>query len=54
MKKFWFDIFEDGRFKQSVFLLFPKNWVFTESDIVDGILTKYPSLKGTKWSLKCS
>lgn len=37
MKEFEFDVFQWGRFKCTVRLKFPKDWTFSESDIVDGI-----------------
>lgn len=54
MKKFFFDVFKEGRFFATVFLLFPKNWIFSEDEIVSGIEEKYPSLKGQQWSLQCA
>ena len=54
MEKFWLDIFENGRFKATIYLLFPKNWIFSEEDITNGIIDKYPSLRNANWSLKCT
>lgn len=54
MSTFCFDIFQWGRYKCTAKLRFPKNWIFSESDIVDGILKQYPSLRNQEWSLKCA
>ncbi len=52
--KYKFDIFQWGRYKCSVTLNYPKEWIFSEDDIVSGILKKYPSLRNQEWTLKCS
>jgi hypothetical protein len=51
MRNFRFDIYQWGRYKCTVTLRFPKNWIFSEEDIVKGIEEKYPCLKGQEWSL---
>jgi hypothetical protein len=51
MKDFKFDIFQWGRYKCTVRLKFPKNWIFSKEDIIEGIESKYPSLKGQEYTI---
>jgi len=54
MRNFRFDIYQWGRYKCTVTLKFPKNWQFSQQDILDGIETQHPSLKGQDYQIKCA
>lgn len=51
MKTYRFDIFIDGLFKTTMCLKYPHRWVFSEEEIVVETLSRFPSLKGKKWSI---
>ena len=54
MRNFRFDIYQWGRYKCTVTLKFPKDWQFSQKDILDGIETQRPCLKGQDYQIKCA
>ena len=49
MKTFRFDIFCGDRFYTTMYLRYPYNWVFTETQLIDEVYERYPLLKRTSW-----
>ena len=45
-----FDIYLNGKFKCTMCLVYPKNWIFSEEQLVAEVYGWFPSLKGKNWS----
>lgn len=45
-----FDIYVGGRFKCTMCLRTPPQWIFSEEELVAEVYSRYPSLKGKNWS----
>lgn len=50
MRTYRFDIFIGDRYKATLVTKAPPRWVFGEEELVKLAESRYPSLKGSKWS----